>query len=110
MGDSIGECSGRAGDQLICGKCGHDNDMNRIGFKATCPKCSTYLHSCVHCSLLDRTIMSCRSHTTEEVGDREANNYCEEFLPSQDVKAPSEDDPQKIDARNRFHGLFGHES
>jgi len=95
--------------ELRCISCGHDIGLARIGFKSTCERCNAYLHSCVHCRLLDRASMSCRSHTTELVSDRTGNNYCEEFLPLADTD-PSADPHTRDSARDRFDRLFGNDS
>lgn len=107
MGDTVYPGTERAGEDLICRRCGFDNDLVKVGFKAICDRCNSYLHSCVHCDLLERNSMTCRSHTTEEVGDREGNNYCEEFIPLTHDGTVSHEEEGMSDAKNKFKKLFG---
>ncbi len=63
-----------------CHKCGEEwTRLAQPGFKATCPKCTSYLHACVNCKLYNPTADRCSSVTAECTGDRKGLNYCEEF-------------------------------
>ena len=51
------------------------------GFKDLCKNCGQPLHCCLNCSLYNEGRHNkCKSPTTEWVGDRQKNNFCEEFL------------------------------
>ena len=64
-----------------CQKCGEEwTRKESPGFKATCPKCTAYLHSCRNCRLYNPSADRCSSVTAECTGDRESLNYCEEFM------------------------------
>ena len=63
-----------------CQKCGQQwTRRESPGFKETCPKCTSYLHSCVNCKLYNPTADRCSSITAECPGDRTLLNYCEEY-------------------------------
>ena len=64
----------------VCQKCGEEwTRKESPGFKATCAKCETYLHSCRNCRLYNPSADRCSSVTAECTGDRGGLNYCEEF-------------------------------
>ena len=64
-----------------CQKCGEEwTRKEQPGFKATCEKCTAYLHSCRNCRLYNPSADRCSSVTAECTGDRESLNYCEEFM------------------------------
>jgi hypothetical protein len=64
-----------------CQKCSEEwTRKEQPGFKATCPKCQAYLHSCRNCRLYNPSADRCSSVTAECAGDRESLNYCEEFM------------------------------
>ena len=63
-----------------CQKCGEEwTRRESPGFKACCPKCEAYLHSCRNCKLYNPSADRCSSITAECTGDRDLLNYCEEF-------------------------------
>ena len=115
-----------------CRKCGEEwTRKEQPGFKATCPKCTTYLHSCRNCRLYNPSADRCSSVTAECAGDRESLNYCEEFMfrdtPSNangkvrnghaaatvlglEARAPRTDsgsaEQRRIPGRDKFNQLF----
>ena len=92
---------------MICKNCGHRYDGRTVGFKTTCEKCNEYLHTCCNCDLYDPQADRCRSLTTEAIGDRKANNYCEEFVPNIDSEPGT--DLIKEKSADDFKTLFGTE-
>lgn len=74
---------------MYCSLCGHENEMETVGFKAVCGNCGEYLHSCVQCAHFDPVAGRCRSLTTEAVSRVDHINYCEEYSPR---NAPGERD------------------
>jgi len=63
-----------------CPKCSAEWDIKGpISFREECPECAAYLHTCGNCRLFDAKANQCRSPTTEPVGDRYENNFCEEY-------------------------------
>lgn len=66
---------------MHCSLCGHENEMETVGFKAACGNCGEYLHSCVQCAHFDPAAGRCRSLTTEAVSRADHINYCEEYSP-----------------------------
>lgn len=91
---------------MICRKCGAVHQSVSVGFKASCEKCRSWLHACVQCALWDRTAERCRSLSTEQAGDREGANFCEEYVPNT-VHDGASDRSCSSQARERFLGLFG---
>jgi hypothetical protein len=88
-----------------CVFCGESVDVVTVGFKACCSACGHYLHSCVQCSLFDRSSGRCTSLTTDSVRDLEGLNYCEEFrIRRNSSQEQSHEDTS--DAADRFMNLF----
>jgi hypothetical protein len=80
-----------------------------VGFKASCEKCGVYLHSCIQCALWDRSSGHCRSLTTEQSGNREDLNFCEEYVPNTVQHGASGRSGSSGQAREKFLDLFGEE-
>lgn len=91
---------------MICIRCGSNHDAATVGFKASCEKCGCYLHSCVQCTLWDRSSERCRSLTTEPVACRDGLNFCEEYVPNSVYLDPSSGSGCRDQARGRFLDLF----
>lgn len=66
---------------MKCWNCGADLDIkDKISFRATCDKCSFYLHCCKNCKNYKPGLPNdCTVPGTEYIADRTANNYCEDF-------------------------------
>jgi hypothetical protein len=53
-----------------------------VSFRATCPHCSSDLHTCQNCSLFDPgAYHECRESSAEWVKDKERGNKCEYYTP-----------------------------
>lgn len=67
---------------MKCWNCGIElNLVGKIAFRATCEKCSFYLHCCKNCRNYKPGLPNdCAVPGTEPIADRTANNYCEEFV------------------------------
>lgn len=86
----------------LCWHCGKAlTDLpNRISFRETCPYCQAYLHCCKNCvNYAPGQPNDCRIPGTDPISDREAANFCEEFVFLGQYKPPSKD-------QNRFQDLF----
>jgi hypothetical protein len=106
--------------KIRCLKCGEMWEVDgRIGFRDECPECAAYIHTCTHCGHYDAATRSCRLPNTEQVHDREGQNFCEEFAfgsggsvhPSGPGRAapgpaPADKPPSAEDARRKFDRLF----
>lgn len=66
---------------MKCWNCGTELDLpNKITFRATCDKCSFYLHCCKNCRNYKPGLPNdCAIPGTEYIADRTANNFCEDF-------------------------------
>ncbi|MFO8183520.1 MAG: hypothetical protein R6U39_05040 [Candidatus Aegiribacteria sp.] len=90
---------------MYCSLCGHENEMETVGFKAACGNCGEYLHSCVQCAHFDPAACRCRSLTTEAVSRVDHINYCEEYSPRNATgRGDSVREKKKADD---FNTLFG---
>ncbi len=103
---------------MKCWHCEAENKYDqKIPFKATCEKCSYYLHSCLNCRYYKIGLPNdCLIPGTEPIADRAANNYCEEFAPSNQQTSPKQvpaDVEKKLfgespppSSKNSFDSLF----
>ena len=69
---------------IPCWKCGAEVDLidGKVPFRAVCEKCGFSTHACVNCQNYKRGLPNdCRIPGTDFVADREAGNFCEEFVP-----------------------------
>jgi hypothetical protein len=90
---------------MYCVKCGafQEEGLRKISFRAECESCGTSLHSCVHCTWYKIGLPNdCQIPGTESIADREAVNFCEEFVPSS--LSPQKKDPSE--AKKKFDDLF----
>lgn len=81
----------------FCWKCEKEVDLP-IHFKATCDHCFAYLHACKGCRFYQLGKPNdCLIPGTEQIADREANNYCDDFKPilEKKKKGPTVDDVTK---------------
>jgi len=107
--------------KIRCLKCGETWEISgRLGFRDECPECAAYIHTCTHCAHYEGATRACRLPNTEEVHDREGQNFCEEFefgpgtpaapgtvLPQVPLPGPSVAKPSSPeDARQKFNRLF----
>lgn len=110
---------------MKCVKCGAEYELSndsRIGFRAVCEKCSSYLHSCCNCKFykIGRP-NDCMIPGTEPIRDREHFNFCDEFKPKEsvDIYYDNRNDAAKKlfgddfeieektkDPKDRFNSLF----
>jgi len=70
--------------KIFCFKCGHVSDeLGKVSFRATCPKCDSDLHVCKTCRFYSPGKPNdCAVPGTDYVPNREASNLCEEFSPN----------------------------
>jgi hypothetical protein len=86
-----------------CHSCGTPY-ADKVGFRDTCPQCSSYLHCCLNCRLYSPSSHNhCLSQTTDFVGDASGVNFCEEFEFTARAKAGE----AKQAAKKKFDELFG---
>ena len=90
-----------------CVFCGHEIKVGqgeKIGRREECLKCGRDLHSCVQCSLFDRSYHNnCRESQSQVVSDKEASNFCEFFSFGRDVA----DERLKVeDTKSKLEELF----
>lgn len=99
---------------IVCWKCKKivSEEPVKIGFRASCPHCSSDLHVCVNCRYYSPGKPNdCSVPGTDYVRDREASNLCEEFKlktsepPRSSSTKPlfSDDSPPK---KRDFKSLF----
>lgn len=79
---------GKEGVNPCCWKCGKPLEIQeKIPFRATCPHCHAYLHSCKNCKNYSPGLPNdCKIPGTDPISDREAGNYCDEFTPLNQLK------------------------
>lgn len=92
---------------FACVFCGRENEAPRGAFRALCEGCGRYLHSCLQCRLYNASSCRCSSSTTEEPGDREHCNFCEEFEPRGGPGGAGRPAGSDNEASRRFKDLFG---
>ena len=72
-----------------------------------CPECSAHLHVCKMCRHFDVAVPAqCREDGAEEVTEKERQNFCEWFVPSEDAFDPA-GKAQADKARHELEVLFG---
>ncbi|MEC7840195.1 MAG: hypothetical protein VX777_09180 [Chlamydiota bacterium] len=87
---------------MKCWKCGANLLEKKVGFRAVCQECDSYLHCCVGCRFYKPGLPnSCMVPNTDPIRDRENFNYCEEFLPTEEIKE------KNINATDVAKKLFG---
>ena len=105
-----------------CHQCGDEwTRTEQPGFRETCPRCESWLHSCLNCRLYNPRSDRCSSITAECTGERQLLNYCEEFqfrdMPnnaghrngngSGNGRGRVKDHGNRTSAREKFDKLFG---
>lgn len=87
-----------------CGAALDDPPGGKLSFRATCDKCSGWLHCCRNCRNYKPGLPNeCMVPGTDYIADRTANNFCDEFQLL--GKAPS----AKADPKDVSKKLFGDE-
>ena len=94
-----------------CHKCGAEwaSEKKQPSVKEICPECSAFLHCCLNCRFYDPTVHnSCQIGTTEWVGDKAGQNFCDEFVfADTDAQGQSDADAEKDRARQAVQQLLG---
>ena len=72
-------------NKVSCYQCNKTVTLeHKVSFREECPHCYTDLHVCLNCRFYDESAYNqCRESSAENVRDKERNNYCEYFEPSQ---------------------------
>lgn len=69
---------------MECWKCGEKIDLTgsgKISVRQTCEKCHAWLHCCVNCKNYQPGLPNdCKVPGTDPIRDREAANFCDEFV------------------------------
>jgi len=97
--------------KIRCVKCGTEWEVKgQVGVRDECPECAAYVHTCTNCAHYESATQSCAMPNTEEVRDREGQNFCEEFAfgPGRPASAPAPT-PKPLpadEARRKFDSLF----
>ncbi|SCA64149.1 Uncharacterized protein SCG7086_CG_00070 [Chlamydiales bacterium SCGC AG-110-P3] len=110
----------------LCWKCGVEIKLpdGKVSFRAICDSCSSWLHCCRGCRNYQPGLPNdCRIPDTDPIADREAANFCEEFVllgqgPTKSASAidvakklfgeqtEEEDSDDNRDPKSRFNNLF----
>lgn len=85
---------------MKCWKCSADlpDPPGSLSFRATCDKCMAWLHCCKNCkNYKPGQPNDCLIPGTEYIADREASNFCDEFvlLGQAPQKGPSRSDVER---------------
>lgn len=95
---------------ITCNHCKKSSPVEQVSgrsvvsFRATCPHCSSDLHTCTHCSFHDLgAYRECRESSAEWVKDKEKGNRCEYFSPK-GAAAPGSNEKQS--AKSALDDLF----
>lgn len=86
---------------MKCWKCSTeltDLPSNKLSFRATCDKCLAWLHCCRNCKhYKPGQPNDCLIPGTDDVTDREASNFCEEFsmLGKGAIQGPTRSDVER---------------
>jgi hypothetical protein len=77
---------------------------DRIGRRDTCPGCGVDLRCCLNCTFYDTHYANaCREPNADPVLDKEAGNFCEFFMFSENRQ---QQQPATADTRARLEALF----
>lgn len=89
----------------------------KVSFRATCEKCFAWLHCCKNCINYKPGLPNdCAIPGTDDIADREACNFCEEFvlLGAGPKKSANPDEISKKlfgesqgESKKNFNDLFG---
>ncbi|MCK5326292.1 MAG: hypothetical protein KAJ57_09785 [Woeseiaceae bacterium] len=94
---------------IACFRCGAAlaSLLLPLSRREACPECSAHLHVCRMCRNFDATVPAqCLEEDAEDVSDKERQNFCDWFVPSEDAFNPAT--KEKADeARQSLEVLFG---
>ena len=99
----------RAAIVTRCGRCGYQWPTGEVSIVvgSTCPKCSTALRSCRHCSQFDPAERyECRADIPERIVDKWAGNECLFFRPTEVLDVTGRRLDTARDAKAAFNSLF----
>lgn len=109
---------------MLCWKCHKslESFKGRLPFRASCIHCHAWLHVCINCKHYKRGLPNdCAVPDSEQVGDREKYNFCEDFSINSHIRTQISDLSKaakklfgdktvilekKSDASERFDSLF----
>jgi hypothetical protein len=92
---------------MRCHFCGADSGDGKIYRNSLCESCGRELKICRNCRFYEPGAQwDCRETINEPVRDKEAANFCDYFVPSDDSPGGTVD-PKKNNARENFENLFG---
>lgn len=91
---------------VYCFACSKRVELDhKVSFREECPYCSADLHICRCCRFFDpSSYRECRESSAEHVKDKERNNYCEYFVPSD--SSPDSTTSQREDHLKAAEKLF----
>lgn len=91
---------------MICHRCRTAIDVEKIGVRDVCARCTAWLHCCRNCEFYAPGVHGdCREPSAQLVADKEQGNFCDWFRPlTRDAAAPRTD--PAADARARLDRLF----
>lgn len=94
---------------MECWKCGAPlllSSSGKVAPKAICDICFAYLHCCKNCKNYQVGLPNnCKIPGTEYIADREANNYCDEFVLLAQFLGQAQS-KKNSDEKKRFDDLF----
>jgi len=92
---------------MNCHACDAEHTLGpgeRIGFRDSCDRCGSDLHSCLNCGHYDATAYNdCRESGAERVLDKDRANRCDWFGPGDDRGG---DGSEKSSALSDLENLF----
>ena len=63
-----------------CHRCGACVDLDPVGVRDVCDRCSGYFHCCRNCEFYEPGVHNdCREPNAEVVADKEQGNFCDFF-------------------------------
>ncbi|TMA45259.1 MAG: hypothetical protein E6J83_07940 [Deltaproteobacteria bacterium] len=66
-----------------CQGCGTVAEVERVGVRDVCARCTAYLHCCRNCAFYEPGRHNdCREPNAQLVADKEAGNFCDYFRPA----------------------------
>ena len=86
-----------------CHGCGTVAEVERVGVREVCARCTAHLHCCRNCAFYEPGRNNdCREPNAERVADKERGNFCDYFRPA----APGETTATARETRARLEALF----
>jgi len=66
-----------------CQGCGTVAEVERVGVRDVCARCTAYLHCCRNCAFYEPGRHNdCREPNAQRVADKEAGNFCDDCRPA----------------------------